>query len=706
MAGGPAAGDSKKLAYTYWMPSERNSARPSDASLRQQSHDIVVESACPLDCPDSCSLSVKTNAGRIVSLDGSTVQPVTGGFICAKVRKFAERVYGPSRLAHPMARTGPKGHPSFARIGWDEAIATIARHLAAIRDRWGGEAILPFSYGGSNGLVSQDTTDARLFGRLGASRLARTVCAAPTSSALDALYGKMPSVAYEDFAAARLIVVWGANPSVTGIHLVPFIREAQRRGARLVVIDPRTTPLARTADLHLAPRPGTDLAVALALHRHLFSTGAADEGFLANHARGASRLRERAEPWTIERAAETSGVEPGALRTLADWYARESPAVIRCGWGVERNRNGGSAVLAILALPAVGGKFGIRGGGYAMSNSGATTVDRSRWQGDALPARTVNMNHLGRALTELRDPAVHALFVYNCNPAVTMPDQNRVLRGLAREDLFTVVFDQVFIDTAVYADIVLPATTFLESYDIARAYGPLSVQLVQPVVDAVGDARPNAEVFGELITAMGLDGGDEPQGELDVLMEVLADVPGPTADQLRERRYAVPACGPAPVQFVDVFPATGDGKVNLFPQQLDAETGGRLFVFQPDPATPSFPLALISPASDNTVSSTLGELPRNEATLLMHPDDARARELHEGDVVRVANERGEVQCPVTVAPAVRPGTVVLPKGLWRKSTRNASTATALVPDTLTDFAGGACFNDARVDVTLLERKTT
>ncbi len=674
-------------------------------SPKGEPHDITVETACPLDCPDSCSLSVKINGGRVISLDGSRRQPVTGGYICAKVRRFHERVHGEARVPHPLVRTGAKGRAAFARVTWEEALGTIASVLTKVRERWGGDAILPFSYGGSNGLISQDTTDARLFRRLGASRLLRTVCAAPTGAALQGLYGRMPSVAYDDYPEARLIVIWGANPSTSGIHLVPYIREAQRRGARLVVVDPRSTPLARLADLHLAVRPGTDVVVALALHRFLFEEAGADRQFLDGHARGAEQLRARALEWPVERAADVSGVAPEDLRRFAELYATTSPAVVRCGWGVERNRNGGNAALAILALPAVAGKFGVRGGGYSMSSSGAWKIDRDRWIGAEEPAtRTVNMNRLGRALTELTDPPIKALFVYNCNPAVTIPDQNRVLTGLQRDDLFTVVFDQVFTDTSLYADVVLPATTFLEAYDVARAYGPLSLQLVQPVVDSVGEARPNSQVFGDLLTACHLDGDDEPQGELDVLMHVLDGLGGNAADQLRESRLAVPECGRTPIQFKDVFPATPDGRIDLFPAGLAAQTGGQLYVFAPDPATERYPLALISPASDKTISSTLGELSRPEVRLLMHPTDASARDLEDGDVVRIANDLGDVHCPVSVAPAVRPGTVVLPKGLWRRNTRNGSTATALVADTLTDFAGGACFNDARVEVTLLTRR--
>jgi anaerobic selenocysteine-containing dehydrogenase len=334
----------------------------------------VVNTVCPLDCPDSCSLSVNVEKGRVVSIDGSHANPVTGGYICAKVRRFGERVYGPDRLRHPMVRKGPKGLGHFERVSWDEALARVASELASARERFGGESILPYFYGGSNGLLTQDTSDAALFARLGASRLARTLCAAPTGAANMALYGKMPSVCYADYPEARLILLWGCNPNASGLHMVPAIREAQRRGATLVVIDPRLTPLARLADIHLAVRPGTDLPVALALHRHLFESGHADTAFLDAHTSGAAFLRARAAEWTFPRAAAEAGVPEADLRRVAELYARTSPALVRCGWGQERNRNGGSASMAILALPAVGGKFGVRGGGYAMSNSDRKSV--------------------------------------------------------------------------------------------------------------------------------------------------------------------------------------------------------------------------------------------------------------------------------------------------------------------------------------------
>ena len=430
----------------------------------------TVRTACPLDCPDSCTIDVTVENGRVVKIDGGDENPITRGFICGKVRQFADRVYGEDRVLYPAVRQGAKGQGTFARVTWNEALDLIATRMEDIRDRKGAEAILPFCYGGSNGLLTQDTNDAALFRAFGTSRLARTVCAAPTGAANLALYGKMPGVTYQDYPHARLIILWGVNPAASGIHLVPYVREAQKAGARLVVIDPRATSLARQAEIHLAVRPGTDLPVALSLHRFLFEEGFADQAFLAEHATGAERLRARAAEWTFERAADVAGIDAADLRRLAELYVASSPALVRCGWGLERNRNGGAAAAAVLALPSVAGKFGVRGGGYSMSNSTALGIKAGAWMNDTPepPTRIVNMNHLGRALLEYDSPSIDMLFVYNCNPLATMPDQNRVLEGLQRTDLFTVVFDQVFTDTARYADVILPSTTFLENYDIAR----------------------------------------------------------------------------------------------------------------------------------------------------------------------------------------------------------------------------------------------
>jgi anaerobic selenocysteine-containing dehydrogenase len=311
------------------------------------------------------------------------------------------------------------------------------------------------------------------------------------------------------------------------------------------------------------------------------------------------------------------------------------------------------------------------------------------------------MNHLGRTLLEEKNPPVDVLFVYNANPAVTVPDQHRVIGGLSREDLFTVVFEQVMTDTAHYADVILPATTFLEGYDFAKAYGPIHLDLGRPIIDAVGEARSNADVFGELCSRLGLLEANDPTGELDLLVKVLDGLPGQVGQDLRAQRSPSPPGGIAPIQFVDVFPNTSDRKVDLFPDALERSAPQGLYRYQIDPATDQYPLALISPASEWTISSTLGELLRNDVKLLMNPADAAARGLADHDLVRVFNDLGEVHCTLSVLPTIRPGTVSLPKGLWRRSTRNGVTGTALVPDTLTDLGGGACFNDARVQVASL-----
>jgi anaerobic selenocysteine-containing dehydrogenase len=658
----------------------------------------TVDTVCPLDCPDTCSLEVTVEKGKIVTIDGSDKQPVTDGYICGKVRRFGERVYGDARLLHPLIREGKRGS-GFRRASWDEALGTIAARMLEIRDTTGAEAILPFSYGGSNGLLTQDTVDAQLFRQFGTSRLARTVCAIPTSTAHQALYGKMPGVTYPDYRHAKLIVVWGANPSSSGIHLVPHIKAAQEAGAALIVIDPRRTNLARQADVHLALRPGTDVVVALAIHRYLFERDLTDQQFLAEHTHGADQLRERAAEWTFDRAAEVAGLEPELLENVAEMYAEISPAVLRCGWGLERNRNGGNAALAVLALPAVAGKFGVRGGGYSMSNSAAWNLSAESWIGTPEPAtRLVNMNRLGRALLEYRDPAVEMLFVYNCNPVATMPDQNRVLEGLAREDLFTVVFDQVMTDTAKLADVVLPATTFLESYDVAKSYGLSNLQLARPVIEPVGEARPNVEVFAELAARLELDAGAGASTDVEALLHLASALPEETSRELMDSGIVNGPADGRPTQFVDVFPRTPDGKVRLFPEELEGQSAIGLYRYRADPATQDYPLALISPATEKTINSTLGELRTRVANLQMHPDDAVQRALSTGDTVRIFNALGEVHCPVTLNADMRRGTVGLPKGLWRMSTLNGSTANALVSDELTDIGGGAVFNDARVEV--------
>jgi anaerobic selenocysteine-containing dehydrogenase len=662
--------------------------------LRKQSH-------CPLDCPDFCSLDVEVEGGRVIAVDGNEINSLTRGFICSKVRALPELLYGDIRLRHPMVRSGRKGRGEFEQVSWDDACALIAERLRGAAEHYGGESILPLSYGGSNGLLTQDTTDARLWRRLGASNLARNVCAVPTTRAATEMYGKMPGVGFEDYAAADLIVVWGCNPGATGIHLLPILREAQDRGARLVVIDPRRNKLARSADLHLPVRPGTDVALALALGNWLFEKGHADEAFLDAHAAEVDEYRRRAAAWTLEAAADAAGVAPEALERLAHWYAESDPAVIRCGWGLERNRNGCGAAAAVLALPAIGGKFGVRGGGYTMSNSGAyPELDRAAAINQPpTSTRTINMNRLGRTLLEETDPPVQVLFVYNCNPVATLPDQERVLAGLARDDLFTVVFEQVHNDTVDWADVVLPATAMLEHEEMRAGYGAMVLQRHAAVAAPAGEARPNYDVFAELCDRLGLARDDDPQGAEQLADSILGD---DRYGELRGSAGLMPCpAGEAPVQFVDVFPGTTDARVHLVPPALDREAEGSFYDLRPDPATPDFPLALISPAVSRMISSTFGHMVDRQWPLQIHPGDAAPRGIETGSRLRVFNDLGEVHVLAEVTRGVRRGVVFLPKGLWRRHTLNGRTSNALCADTFTDCGEGATFNDARVEVALL-----
>ncbi|MEA2560529.1 MAG: hypothetical protein QOH06_2033 [Acidobacteriota bacterium] len=656
----------------------------------------VLPSTCPLDCPDACSLEVRVQDGKVVKIDGTHANPVTQGYICSKVRRLPELLYGEDRVLHPAVRIGPKGENSFEQVSWDVALDLAATRMREARERWGGESILPFSYGGSNGLLTQDTTDARLFYRLGASRLARTVCAAATGRAATGLYGKMAGIALTDYVHSKLIVVWGVNPSASGIHLVPILQEAQRRGAKMIVVDPRRTPLAKKADLHLAPRPGTDLPLALAVHRFLFEEGLADWGFLGEHAHGAEELRRRALPWTFERAAEVTGVPAEGIALLARMYAETSPAAIRAGWGMERNRNGGSAVAAVLALPAVAGKFGVRGGGYTLSNSGAFTFDRLAAVGEPEPAtRTINMNLLGRTLVEEQNPPVKVLFVYNCNALATMPNQELVRRGLEREDLFTVVFEQFWTDTARYADLILPATTFLEHRELSRGYGSMLMNRTEAVAAPAGETRPNYEVFGDLCRRLGLSRPGEPETAAEFEAALLSKSERMRSELDRDGT-TLPDTGWAPIQFVDSFPLTPDRKAHLVPEALDREAPFGMYAYQEDPDSRS--LALISPARARTISSYLGNLYRDLCPLEIHPEDAALRGIAEGDEVRIWNTYGEVRVKARLTRDVKPGVVVLPKGLWSHQTLSGTTANAVAPDTFTDLGQGACFNDARVEV--------
>jgi anaerobic selenocysteine-containing dehydrogenase len=665
----------------------------------------IHHSACPLDCPDTCGLAVTVDQGRVVEVTGDHRGPITNGFVCGKVRKIADHMYGEDRLTTPLVRTGPRGSGQWSPVSWDHALDLITDRIQAIRARAGSEAILPYHYGGSNGWLTEGALATRWFRRLGASNLDRTFCAAAAVAASRGVYGMMPGVPLEDIRHAKLIVLWGVNPSATGIHLVPVIEAAREAGAKLVVIDPRATPLARRADLHLPVRPGADLPVALALISALFERGHADRAFLSAHATGADELAARASWWSIEAAAREAGIAPADLEQLLELYVAASPAMIRLGFGLERNRNGGSAIAAILALPAVAGKLGVRGGGFTLSNGEARwTVSSETAIGEAKPpTRSINMSQIGHALRTVRDPRIECVFVYNCNPVATAPDQRLVVDELSRDDRFVIVHDQVMTDTAALADVVLPATTFLEHRELKRGYGMMRMFDSPAVVAPVGASRSNNELFGALLARFGLvrPGDAMTDEELVATTFAASEQGGDLRAQLARDHVALPPEGANTIPFVDVFPDTPDRKIHLVSEALDRQATEGLYTYRADPASHEFPLALISPALATQISSMFGQLRKAPGQLELSTADAEARGVASGDQVRVWNPWGEVVCVVKVSSDVRPGVCVLAKGLWRRHTGNGFTANALIPAGLADLAGQAAFNDARVQVAKL-----
>ncbi|MFZ5478902.1 MAG: molybdopterin-containing oxidoreductase family protein [Myxococcota bacterium] len=579
----------------------------------------TLPSVCPLDCPDRCSLSVDVDGGHVTRIAGSRAYPWTDGYICAKVRGFGRRVHGDGRVTRPSVRHGD----TWQHVSWDEALALVATRFRAIMAAEGPEAILPVWYGGSNGWLTGGGLDQRLWNRLGVSRCLRTLCAANTGAGTKMAYGAMTSGDVADVEHAAMCLVWGMNPSASGIHVVPPLKALQARGGRLVVVDPRRTPLAEAADLHLPVLPGADVPLALALAHVAFVEGLADVGWLEANATGWEDYRTAAMAWSPARAADATGVSPRDIEGLARMYAEASPAMVRCGWGIERTRNGSDSVRAVLLLPAVFGKFGVRGGGYAMSTSAGYRVDPAKWQGTS-DARGVNLSRLARAIEETRDPPIRALYVYNCNPMATVPDQGRLARQLAREDVFVVVHEQVWTDTCDHADVVLPATSFLEHDELVRSYAGYVVQWAEPVIPPVGEARSNHVVLQDLGRRLGVD---DPVTERELAAEILSHVPNaPDFETLRRERVALL---PRPVQFVDTFP--DGGRVRMSPPP----------VHRPPPCDADLPLILISPATQKAISSTMYET-ETDVPLEIHPDDAAARGITDGDLVRAFNPRGEV----------------------------------------------------------------
>ena len=652
---------------------------------------------CTLDCPDTCGLEVTVDDGRVTKIAASDALSFTQGFICEKVHSFGEQLESDARVRYPRIRTGPKGSGEFRRASWEEALELVADRLRETERAGGGRAIMPLCYGGSNGNLTQDSFDALLFRSLGAIEVERTICAVPTTLAAEHMYGKMRGVAFEDYAEAELIVVWGVNPQATGIHLVPILKRAKKRGAKLVVVDPRRTKLARLADLHLPVAPASDLGLALGVANALFERGAIDREFLHEHASEVDEFEQRAARWPRDLVLNTTGLSEELFERFVDWYANARPAVIRAGWGLERNRHGGSAVCAVLALPTLMGHWRQRGGGYTLSNGGGWKLAEP-FAVERKPDRVVNMNRVGRLLNAPEDP-VRALFVYNMNPLATLPNAEAFRRGLERDDLFTVVFDPVLTDTALYADVVLPATTFLEHRDLRKSYGLGGMVRSLPVVEPVGESRSNGAVFAELCRKLGFLDSTPDDDELEArILNRSADA----IAALERGEAAWPGGGAAPRPFVDYKPGTPDGRVHLVPSELEQSAAfGGLYTFVELESDADHPLVLLSPAEGKRVSSTFGQRYREVVAIRMHPDDLASRGLTEGQPVRVFNRLGEVHTTCAASDEVRRGVAVLPKGLWSHNSNNGATSNALMPDHLGDLGGGACFSDARVEVLAL-----
>jgi len=721
----------------------------------------VVHAVCSHDCPDSCGVLVTVETQRhadgavterATKIQGDPAHPVTQGFLCAKVAKYLDRVYSPDRLLYPMRRkpSAPKGpaayggvkgreSEAFERISWDEALQHIADKFAAIAKDHGPESILPYSYAGTIGQLGYGSMDRRFFHRLGASQLARTICSEAGGEALKQVYGIKLGTRPQDFAHAGLILAWGANIHGNNIHLWPFIEAARRNGARLIVIDPYRTRTAAAADEHLQIRPGTDTLLALGLMHVLFSEGLEDRAYFAEYTHGSDALRAHAlkPEHAPERVAAITGLNPERIVALAREYGRclretSKPAVIRLNYGVQRAEFGGTAVRTIAMLPLITGAWRHLGGGLQLSTSGAFPFNDNAKQMPELmkasplgrDARIVNMSRLGEALTTLGSdpkdgPPVKALFVYNSNPAAVAPNQNDVLRGLARPDLFTVVHEQFFTDTTDYADIVLPSATFLETKDVQGAYGHYYAQMSNQAIAPLGEARNNTFVFRELAHRMGFTEPCFNDTDDDIIDQALeaddskgnkAWFEGITRDRLEREGHIELGMPKArnghvlPFSTPDWF-RTPHGRAELLP----------IPVFTPatesrhSPAARQYPLEFLGRKADNYMNSTFANLEthqkmekRTEDALEIHAEDARARNISTGDLVEIFNDRGSLRLRALVDGAIPQG-VVSARLSWNKDTGNKAIAqhaniNQLTSERVTDIGAGATFYSALVEV--------
>jgi len=684
----------------------------------------IVHGVCPHDCPDTCGMRVTVEDGRAVRVEGDPTHPITRGFLCVKVNQYIEHVYSERRMLTPRHRVGPKGSGEFAAISWEEALDEIATRFAATVAEHGAEAILPYSYSGTLGLLHNYSMDYRFFYRLGATLLQRTICTAAAVEGnkytLGSYYGTDP----EQFPGAKLIICWGTNPVTSNPHLMPFLKAAQDNGATLVVIDPRRTRTAERADWHLQPLPGSDAALALGLMHVIIAEGLHDEEYVRDYTLGFDELRERAAEYPPARVAELTGIPAEELVRLARLYATTKPAVIRLQYGMQRHSNGGMLVRVVTCLPALIGSWRDPSGGLLISTSGGfgfnmQALQRPDLLGERRP-RSVNMIELGAALTTLNDPPIKALFVYNADPVASAPDTNVVLAGLAREDLFTVVHDTYCTDTARWADIILPATSQLEQLDLHKAYGNYYVQLNTPAIAPLGESKPNTEVFRLLAARLGFTEPCFADSDDDLIEQALDSthpwMAGITRERLERERWVkltLPQNAPGGgfVPFATGGFATPSGKVEFYSERLRDLGHDPLPTHVPlvesAEVTPElharYPLTLLTPKAHHFINSTfnaVNTLTRREGrpTIEISPTDATARGIADGALVRVFNDRGECFLHALVIDRVRPGVVASPATWWASKFRGGNGINALTPSRPADMGGGATFYTNLVQV--------
>jgi anaerobic selenocysteine-containing dehydrogenase len=684
------------------------------------------KSVCALDCPDTCALVLDINTeGRAVKLSGDKAHPVTRGFLCAKVTKYLEREYHPDRLLYPLRRSGEKGEGKFERISWDAALDEIAARLGSIAREHGPEAILPYSYAGTMGMLNGSGMDRRFFHRLGASRLDRTICSSAGGAALMQSQGARLGMEPEQFAQAKLIIAWGANVLGTNVHLWPWIVEARRKGAKFYTIDPVKNRTGRAADKHFAVHPGSDLALALGLMHVILRDGLEDRRYIAGHTNGFEDLAKLAAQYPPDRAAEWTGIPAEEIELLAREYATIQPAAIRVNYGVQRSDRGGSAVRAIAALPVLTGAWREAGGGLQLTTSGAFQFNRAALEMPELQklsplgreARLVNMAQLGSALVDFgqmdtdnadaNQPRVRALVVYNSNPAAIAPHQSKVLEGLKREDLFTVSIEQVQTDTADYADIVLPTTTFLEHTDIYLAYGHYHLQLARPALPAPGETKSNVEIFRLLSKRLGFRDACFDDSE-DQMIEALLRTDSPyfagiTLERLERERSIRLNIAPAGEPFLPFAWGgfqTPSGKFEFGADTLDYTPAAESRFGNAELAR-QYPFELITGKNDDSMNSTFGnrtDVDRQTALLSLHPMDAAQRGITQGMEIEAVNGRGSCFFEADLDDDVPRGVARARSMRWSKGSRGKWGVNHLTSERLTDIGGGPTFYSCLVDL--------